>query len=36
MSKDFIKSTKQNKILVLVLQNSSAMILKVKIWSKVE
>jgi hypothetical protein len=36
MSKDFIKSTKQQKRLVLVLQNSFAMILKVTRWSTIE
>src|ERR1700689_2057823 len=33
MSKAFLKSTKQQKRLVLVLRNSSAMILKVTRWS---
>jgi hypothetical protein len=36
MSKDFLKSTTQQKILVLVLWNSFAMILKVIRWSTVE
>ena len=36
MSKDFLKSTKQQNILVLVLHNSFAMILKVTIWSTFE
>jgi hypothetical protein len=36
MSKSFLKSTKQQKRLVLVLRNSFAMILKVTRWSTVE
>jgi hypothetical protein len=36
MSNDFLKSTKQQKRLVLVLWNFSAMILKVTGWSTVE
>jgi hypothetical protein len=36
MSKAFLKSTKQQKRLVLVLWNSSAMIIKVTRWSTVE
>jgi hypothetical protein len=36
VSKAFLKSTKQQKRLVLVLWNSSAMILKVTRWSTVE